>query len=167
MPYLQPRNLGPVPTLIKENLLPSNQRLLQRRSNAHRLYRRRQLQRKGGIVEDSSSELVRLGDKRILEAVPVRLRDLAAHTGVVVQVDVVHRRLRVHGQLAARADDLGRVFLSGSHHPRCVEVCDLAVVEFHEADGVVAVVVLAQVWFYCCDADGGDGFDLAVGAEEP
>lgn len=95
------------------------------------------------------------------------LGDLLPDAGLVVHMHMVQRGLRVHRQLPFRPDNLGGILLAGSHHARSVKVRDLAVVELHQADRVVAVVVLAQVRLDGGDAHGGHGLDLAVLAEEP
>ena len=95
------------------------------------------------------------------------LRDLPVHAPIVKRIHEVNLRLRIDGYFPLRPDDLGGILLPRSHHAGCVEVGELAVVEFDQSDGVVAVVVLAQVWFDGCDSYRGDAFHFAVLPEEP
>lgn len=165
--YLESGLVLAVALLVEEDLLPRDKRLLQRSSDAHGLHGALELQRHGRVLQARCCELVGLGDERILEPVVVVLGHLAANTRAVVDVDQVERRLRVHGQLALRTDDLGSIFLAGSHHARGIEVGDFAIVELDEADCVVTVVVLAKIRLHSRDTHGRHGLDLAVLAEEP
>lgn len=140
---LKPRSLSPIPLLIEENLLVRDQGLLQRRSNPHRLHSGSELQRKGLIIQNSSRKLIRLSNKRILEPIPVCLRNLATNPRLIVQVDMVHSGLGINSEFALCTNDLGCIFLARSHHPRSIEIRNLAVVELDQSDRVIAVVVLA------------------------
>lgn len=120
------RNFNPLPTLIKLDLLPRNQRLLQRAPNSNSLNSRVQLQRRLSIIQTRSSKLVRLGDKRLAEAPVVVGGNLAPDTGRLVQVDQVELGLGVDGDFAVCAEDFGAVFLAGGHHAGAVELGDFA-----------------------------------------
>lgn len=153
--------------LVEEDLLPRNERLLERSSDAHGLHGALELQRHGGVLQARRRELVGLGDERVLEPIVVMLGHLTADTHVVVDIHQVQRRLRVHGQLPLRAYNLGGIFLTGGHHARGVEVGNLAVVELDEPNRVVTIVVLAKIRLHGCDTHSRHGLDLTVLTEEP
>lgn len=153
--------------LVEEDLLACDQRFLEGSADADCLDGALELQRDRSVLETACREFIGLGDEGVLEAVVVVLGNLATDTGLVEDVDQVQSRLGVHGQLTLGTDDLGGVFLTGGHHARGVEVGNLAVVELHQTDGVVAVVVLAQVGLNGSDTHCGHGLDLAILTEEP
>lgn len=123
---LKVRNLNPLPTPIKLNLLPRNKRLLQRTSNSNSLNSRVQPQRRLSIIQARSSKLIRLGNKRLTEASVIIGGDLAPDAGRLVQVDEVELGLGVDGDFAVCTEDFSAVFLAGGHHAGAVELGDFA-----------------------------------------
>lgn len=154
-------------SLVEEDLLARDQRFLKGSADADCLDGALELQRDRGVLETAGREFIRLSDECILEAIVVVLGDLATDTVLVEDVDQVQGRLGVNGQLTLGADDFGGVFLAGCHHARGVEVGDFAVMELHQTDGVVPVVMLAQVGLNGGDTHRRHRLDLAVLAEEP
>jgi hypothetical protein len=164
---LQIRFLDPPPRLVKPNLPPRPQRLLQRTPNPNGLNRSRQLHRQLLVLQRTLCELIRLIDKRLPKSAVIILWNLPPNAASVVNIHEILNRRTVNGQFALRADDLGAVFLTRSHHPRTIEVGDLATVELDDADAVVDVAVFGEIGLHGGDAAGDDGFDGGVLAEEP
>lgn len=163
----QSSSLDPPSSLIKPQLFPTNQGLLQPRTNLHGLDGIRQFQRQLAVVQTGRDKLVALPHKRLLEAAVVMRRHLARDASRVVVIDKVCLRVRVDRQLALGADDLGGILLAVGHHAAAVVIGDLARVELDDAHGVVVVVVLFQVRLHGRDAVRGNGFGDDVVAEEP
>lgn len=127
---LQARTLDALARLVKFDLLARHQTLLQRAADLDGVDGADELHRRRGVIQAARGELVGLGDEGLAEAAVVVGRDLATDARGLVQVDEVELRLRVDGDLAARAKDLSRVLLAGGHHAGAEELRDLAALFF-------------------------------------
>ena len=95
------------------------------------------------------------------------LGNFPPYPGIIVDMHMIQRGLCINSQFPLCPNNLSRVFLARSHHPRSVEVCDLAVIELDQTNSIVAIVVFAKVWFDRCNANCGDRFDFAILSKEP
>ena len=123
---LKLRLCDPPAQLIKLDLFPRNEALLQRAPDPDGVDGALQLHRRRQVLEAALGELVGLGDKGLPKPVVVRRRHLEPHTRRVVHVDPVERWLHVDPDGALRADDLRHVLLACGHHARAEELGNLA-----------------------------------------
>lgn len=140
--------------LIKLHHLPREQRVLQRPTDGNALDAQLQLNRDGLVIQNAGHELVRLGGKRILEALPVLLGHRVADTVRVRHLDMVGARDQVHHDLALGARDLRADVVAMSLGPRAVEVGDLAAPVLDDADAIVDVLQGSQLGVVLERADG-------------
>jgi len=126
------RPFNPSPCLIKVDLDPLIQGLLQRTANLHSLQSSRQLQRDLGIVQAHSGELIGLGDQGLLEFAIIVLWDLSPDPIRLIHIHQTPLRISIHRQLPLRLDNFCHIMLSRSHHARKIEVSNLPAPELYD-----------------------------------
>lgn len=165
--HLQVRAVDALAALVESNLLSADKRLLQPGADLHSLDSILELQRNWCVVQARGCELVGLLDETRLETTPVIGGYLPGNASLGVVVDEVLLGVKVDGELALGADDLGNIFLAVGHHARGVVVGDPAVPELDDADGVIVVLVLLETWENGDNTVCGDGFGYHIGTEVP
>lgn len=93
--------------LVKLNLLPRNQALLQRTPNPHSSHGSLQAHRRWRVVQAACGELVGFGDECLPEAAVIVRRNFTTDTARLIDVDEVRGWLGVDGELTSSTGDFG------------------------------------------------------------
>lgn len=164
---LQRSLLNPPPHLVKFNLLPTPQALLQRTPDLDRLHRTRQSKRQCRIIQTSRGKLVRLDHKRLPETPIIMFRNLPPHASILAHLDKRTHGISIYGDFPLRAHKLSHIVLPSSHDATTVKIRDASTPKLDDANTIVHVPVFAQVRLHGRDAHGVHGLDEAVLAEKP